>query len=113
MKRFSDAWQRTVRSRLALVAALTSAVLVGLALMAGLGHASIGSTSASASQYQYGFPTTKAQCKHGGWKNFPQFKNQGRCVSYVASGGKSYHADPPGHGHNGQHDQGEGKGKHD
>jgi hypothetical protein len=28
-------------------------------------------------------PTTKGQCKHGGWKAFPQFKNQGRCVSFV------------------------------
>ena len=28
-------------------------------------------------------PTSKKQCKHGGWRNFPQFKNQGRCVSYV------------------------------
>jgi hypothetical protein len=28
-------------------------------------------------------PTSKDQCKHGGWKAFPQFKNQGRCVSSV------------------------------
>jgi hypothetical protein len=35
-------------------------------------------------------PTTKDQCKNGGWKNFndPVFKNQGDCVSYVATGGK-------------------------
>jgi hypothetical protein len=33
-----------------------------------------------------GPPTTKAQCKHGGWKTFtnPSFKNQGQCVSFVA-----------------------------
>ena len=33
-----------------------------------------------------GPPTTKSACKHGGWKSFtnPSFKNQGRCVSYVA-----------------------------
>jgi uncharacterized membrane protein len=32
-----------------------------------------------------GPPTSKAQCKHGGWRNFtnPKFKNQGQCVSYV------------------------------
>jgi hypothetical protein len=30
---------------------------------------------------------TKEQCRHGGWKNFPQFKNQGDCVSFVATGG--------------------------
>jgi hypothetical protein len=30
-------------------------------------------------------PTSKAQCKHGGWKTFtsPSFKNQGQCVSWV------------------------------
>ena len=26
-------------------------------------------------------PTGKEQCKRGGWTNFPQFKNQGKCVS--------------------------------
>jgi hypothetical protein len=30
-------------------------------------------------------PTTKDQCKNNGWKNFPQFKNQGQCVSFVES----------------------------
>ena len=32
-----------------------------------------------------GPPTSKDQCKKGGWKNFnnPPFKNQGQCVSYV------------------------------
>ena len=32
-----------------------------------------------------GSPTSKAQCKHGGWRTFtsPSFKNQGRCVSWV------------------------------
>jgi YVTN family beta-propeller protein len=29
-------------------------------------------------------PTSKDQCKKGGWQNFaPMFKNQGDCVSYV------------------------------
>jgi hypothetical protein len=31
-------------------------------------------------------PTTKEQCKNGGWRNFPQFKNQGDCVSFVETG---------------------------
>jgi len=32
-----------------------------------------------------GPPPGKAQCKHGGWKNFGGlFKNQGQCVSFVA-----------------------------
>ena len=35
-------------------------------------------------------PTSKAQCKHGGWKSFGTvFKNQGDCVAFVASGGKN------------------------
>jgi hypothetical protein len=35
-------------------------------------------------------PTSKSQCKHGGWKSFgTMFKNQGDCVSFVASGGKN------------------------
>jgi hypothetical protein len=38
-----------------------------------------------------GPPTDKNQCKNNGWKKFnnPAFKNQGQCVSFVASGGKS------------------------
>ena len=38
------------------------------------------------------FPTTKEQCKNGGWRDFGVFKNQGDCVSFVATGGKN----PPG-----------------
>ena len=34
-------------------------------------------------------PTSKGQCKTGGWRSFPGFKNQGDCVSFVATGGKS------------------------
>jgi hypothetical protein len=36
-------------------------------------------------------PTSKDQCKNGGWKTFtdPSFKNQGDCVSFVATGGKN------------------------
>jgi hypothetical protein len=37
-------------------------------------------------------PTTKDQCKNGGWRSYPGFKNQGDCVSFVATGGKN----PPG-----------------
>lgn len=37
-----------------------------------------------------GPPTSKEQCKKGGWATFnnPTFKNQGGCVSYVVAGGK-------------------------
>lgn len=38
-----------------------------------------------------GPPTDKAECKKGGWEQFtnPTFKNQGDCVSYVATGGRN------------------------
>ncbi|SRR6266567_5361389 len=32
-------------------------------------------------------PTSKEQCKKDGWQSFGVFKNQGDCVSYVATGG--------------------------
>jgi hypothetical protein len=36
-------------------------------------------------------PTSKDQCKNGGWQSFASqgFKNQGDCVSYVATAGKN------------------------
>lgn len=34
-------------------------------------------------------PTTKEHCFNGGWKNFTVFKNQGDCVSFVATKGKN------------------------
>ena len=36
-------------------------------------------------------PQSKDDCKKGGWQNSntPVFKNQGDCVSYVATGGKN------------------------
>ena len=34
-------------------------------------------------------PTSKGQCMDGGWQNFPKFKNQGDCVSFVATQGKN------------------------
>jgi hypothetical protein len=41
------------------------------------------------------FPTSKADCKHGGWRTFGIFKNQGDCVSFVATGGKNPPANSP------------------
>ena len=32
-------------------------------------------------------PTSKGHCKNGGWHNFPGFKNQGNCVSFVNHSG--------------------------
>jgi hypothetical protein len=37
-------------------------------------------------------PTTKDECTNGGWRDFGVFKNQGDCVSFVATKGKN----PPG-----------------
>jgi hypothetical protein len=28
-------------------------------------------------------PASKQECKNGGWRNFPQFKNQGQCIAFV------------------------------
>ena len=40
-------------------------------------------------------PTSTADCKNGGWQTFGVFKNQGDCVSFVATGGKNQTADGP------------------
>jgi len=34
-------------------------------------------------------PTSMNECKDGGWQYLAPLKNQGACVSYVASNGKS------------------------
>ena len=34
-------------------------------------------------------PTSIDQCKNGGWKTFGVFKNQGDCVSFIATKGKN------------------------
>lgn len=34
-------------------------------------------------------PTSKAACKDGGWRTYGVFRNQGDCVSYVATGGRN------------------------
>lgn len=33
-------------------------------------------------------PTSKDQCKQGGWRAFRAFRNQGDCTSFVANGGR-------------------------
>ena len=40
-------------------------------------------------------PTTTAQCLNGGWQNYKVFKNQGDCVSFVATKGKNPPAGSP------------------
>ena len=39
-------------------------------------------------------PTTTSDCRKGGWRNFPGFKNQGDCVSFVATEGKNQPSGP-------------------
>jgi streptogramin lyase len=31
-------------------------------------------------------PSSREECRHGGWRNFPQFKNQGQCIAFVKHG---------------------------
>jgi hypothetical protein len=41
-------------------------------------------------------PTSKAQCQHGGWKDFgSRFKNQGQCVRFVNHQKKHHHKHHP------------------
>jgi hypothetical protein len=39
-------------------------------------------------------PTSTEQCKNGGWQSFDVFKNQGDCVSFVATDGNNSPARP-------------------
>jgi hypothetical protein len=64
-----------------------------------------GSSDGPSTDYLYGFsgppgsgvqqlavtcaPASKAECKDGGWRSFGVFRNQGDCVSYVATGGRN------------------------
>jgi hypothetical protein len=43
---------------------------------------------------EFNLPTSKDQCKKDGWKNYGIFKNQGDCVSFVATHGKNPPASP-------------------
>ena len=49
-------------------------------------------------QLEVPVPTSKAQCKHGGWRTFtaPAFKTQGRCVSWF---NHQQHGTSKHHGH--------------
>ncbi len=50
------------------------------------GSQSIDTTSVPMVQIAYQLvPASKAQCKRGGWRNYPQFKNQGQCVAFVVT----------------------------
>jgi hypothetical protein len=46
-------------------------------------------SSGSAQVTVTSLPTSKDQCKNGGWQQYGVFKNQGDCVSFVATGGNN------------------------
>jgi hypothetical protein len=51
------------------------------------GTASVDTTGVPMVQIFYRLvPTSKDQCMNGRWRNFPQFKNQGECVSFIETG---------------------------
>jgi len=62
----------------------------GVANLADLGKGFLVDGVSLSSSSSSGSPTNKEQCKNGGWQSFenPAFKNQGDCVSFVATGGK-------------------------
>ena len=73
-------------------------LIVALALTGCSGAASVNPAAQGVGQSQAlrtrqdgatSLPTGKDQCKDGGWQTFGVFKDQGDCVSYVATGGKN------------------------
>jgi len=63
-----------------------AAVLLDVQGSADVSNITVNGTSEVPAPVVTGPPTSKNDCKHGGWKSFtnPSFKNQGKCVSYVA-----------------------------
>ena len=50
------------------------------------GSQSVDTTGVSMVQISYvPAPTSKAQCKSGGWRNYSRFKSQGQCVAFVVN----------------------------
>jgi hypothetical protein len=72
------------------------------------------SLASSTSTTPVGSPTDKDQCKKGGWKTFvdPSFKNQGACVSYVATRSHGKKGDHVKDGKKGEHSKHGTKGEH-
>jgi hypothetical protein len=52
-------------------------------------NAGIGDAFVAKLEFIVPLPTSTDQCKNGGWKTFGVFKNQGDCVSFVATKGKN------------------------
>jgi hypothetical protein len=64
----------------------------GAADCAAPGPASVEPVTGDVIVHSPAVPTSKDQCKDGGWQAFGVFRNQGDCVSFVATKGKN----PPG-----------------
>src|SRR5258708_5073816 len=62
------------------------AVIIDVQGTADVSNITVNGTSEVPAPVVTGPPSSKNDCKHGGWKSFtnPSFKNQGQCVSYVA-----------------------------
>lgn len=75
-------------SRLAATAAAALVAMVALA------PAALSRTSPFQQAQIAGQVIEKDDCKNGGWRTFNVFKNQGDCVSYVATGGRNQPAGP-------------------
>jgi len=62
------------------------AVIIDVQGTADVSNITVNGTSEVPGPVVTGPPSSKNDCKHGGWKSFtnPSFKNQGQCVSYVA-----------------------------
>ena len=59
----------------------------GVFTRVGSARAAIRSLGALAFQDPRCLPSSKEECKNGGWRNFEAFRNQGDCVSFVATRG--------------------------
>jgi hypothetical protein len=59
-------------------------VLIDVQGTADLSHITVNGTTEVPVPATSGGPTSKAQCKNGGWRHFtsPAFRNQGQCVSW-------------------------------
>ena len=73
---------------------VAATVAIALVAMVALAPAALSRTSPVQQLQVAGQVIDKDDCKNGGWRTFNVFKNQGDCVSYVATGGRNQPAGP-------------------
>jgi hypothetical protein len=72
-------------------------ILAGSALVASF-YLAVGLVASAVVLPPGGVPTTAEDCKQDGWRNYgDMFKNQGDCVSFVATDGRNEPDGPPIH----------------